>query len=243
MAKMSKSGVELAAYATSKIGTPYFYGSKMTKLTESFMAIMAKDYPKMVTPRYIAKARSKGLVGKVCVDCSGLIGSYRGKQLGSSQLYSTASKRLPIANVKDFPIGTVLWKSGHVGVFVGYECGIPMCVEAKGIDYGTIMSKVSDTKWQYGLLFSDMSYDEVNIGGNERLTNPYTEPTRNIKKGCKGEDVKWVQFELKESGYDIKIDGIYGSASEKACKSFQTSAKLLVDGIVGKNTRNAMKLK
>lgn len=237
------SGQGLADYALAKLGTPYFYGAKMQVLTESYMATMHKNYPSMVTDNYIKKARNKGLVGKICVDCSGLIGAYRNKQIGSSQLYSSAKKRLPIANIKDFAIGTVLWKSGHVGVYIGMENGIPMCVESKGIDYGTVLTKVSATKWQYGLTFDDMSYSyAITVAGSDKKKNPYPVPTRNIKKGCKGEDVKWVQFELVEAGYNLKIDGIAGSATEKSIISFQKSAKLEADGICGKLTRQALTL-
>ena len=72
---MPKTGKDLVAYARSKIGTPYFYGCKMTKLTNEFMIQMHEAYPKIVTPSYMAHARAKGMVGKICVDCSGLIGA------------------------------------------------------------------------------------------------------------------------------------------------------------------------
>lgn len=235
-----KTGIELAEYAFSKIGTPYFYGAKMQILTDSFMARMKANYPSMVTSRYVEKARTKGLVGKICVDCSGLIGSYRGKQIGSAQLYSSASKRLKMDDLECFPIGTVLWKKGHVGVYIGKEKGVPMCVEAKGIDYGTILSKLSATKWQYGLLFDDMQYTNNVPIGETKPHNPYNEPTRNISRSCKGTDVKWVQFELVEAGYSLSIDGKAGPITEKYIREFQRSAKLKVDGICGKNTRKAL---
>ena len=235
---MSKTGKGLADYAISKIGTPYFYGSKMTKLTESFMKQMHKAYPSVVTDSYIAKAIRKKQVGKVNVDCSGLVGAYRGKQIGSAQLYASAKKRMPISKVKDFAVGTVLWKEGHVGVYIGKG----YCVEAKGIDYGTIKSKVSDTKWVYGLTFSDMSYDyKTKVSGTSRSKNPYTEPEFTVHKGDKGDSVKWVQTELKEAGYNIAVDGIFGDKTFKTVKKFQKSCKIAVDGIVGKDTKKHLK--
>lgn len=235
-----KTGIELAEYAFSKIGTPYFYGAKMHKLTEDFMQRMKTNYPSMVGDNYIAKARKKGSVGKICVDCSGLIGAYRGKQIGSAQLYSSASKRLKMDDLECFPIGTVLWKKGHVGVYIGKEKGVPMCVEAKGIDYGTILSKVSATKWSYGLLFDDMQYSGNVLDGTFKQNNPFVTPTSNVKRGDKGTSVRWVQFELVEAGYKLNIDGIFGAITEKYVREFQHSAKLEVDGIVGKNTRKAL---
>lgn len=236
-----KTGFELKEYAMSKLGVNYFYGAKMQTLTESFMKQMNSLYPGTVSKNYMQKARNKGMVGKTAVDCSGLIGAYRGKQIGSSQLYSTAKKRMPIANINDFAIGTVLWKSGHVGVYIGKENGVPMCVEAKGIDYGVIKSKVSDTKWSYGLTFSDIEYSyTTKVSGTSKGINPYGIPMRTLVKGAKGEGVKWLQWELIESGYNITIDGSFGPKTLNAVLAFQKSAKIDVDGKVGPQTRKAL---
>ena len=75
-------------------------------------------------------------------------------------------------------------------------------------------------------------------------SNPYPEPKKNVKKGMKGDDVKWVQFELTEAGYDLTshggFDGDFGSFTESCTKAFQKSHNLTIDGIVGRYTRNAM---
>ena len=142
------TGNGLSEYARVHLGTPYFYGAKIPEgdLTENKMSTMHRMYPKVVTTSYMAKARRKGQVGKVNVDCSGLIAGYRQLNIGSYQLYQTAYTRMPIAKINDFAPGVVLWKSGHVGVYIGKVNGVPMCIEAKGINYGTVMTKVSATK-------------------------------------------------------------------------------------------------
>lgn len=250
-----KTGQGLVDFVKTKLGIPYFYGAKMQPLTEAFAQSMHKAYPSTVSISYIEKARRKGMFGKICVDCSGLIGSYRGKQIGSSQLYSTASKRIPIEKIDIFYPGTVLWKSGHVAVYIGKENGIHMCIEAKGIDYGVVKTKVSDTKFKYGLLFSDLSYENENVVNTPaKEKNPYVEPTSNVKKGTKGVAARWVQWELCEAGYAHKftyngvtydgvvVDGEFGKISTAALKSFQQSCKnLVVDGICGPATRKALK--
>lgn len=71
--------------------------------------------------------------------------------------------------------------------------------------------------------------------------NPYTVPTRVIKLGCKGNDVKWVQYALNmtiKSGLDI--DGNCGTLTVGAIRQFQTKYKLTIDGICGPETRKAM---
>lgn len=246
------TGKGLAAFAISKLGTPYVYGAKGAdgKFTQTKLNWLAKSYPNVFTKSYIAKA--KKLVGKVCCDCSGLISWYTKKVYGSSQLYSNANKRIPISRIKNMPIGTVLWKQGHVGVYIGEENGVPMCIEEKGINYGCVKTKVSSTKWKYGLLFSWMTYNDVetSITGTSKAANPYTVPTRTLKYGMVGNDVKWLQYELIEAGYTkvkvglvtktLTIDGEFGNITKVALGLFQQSAKLEKDYKCGPLTRKAL---
>lgn len=247
---MSLTGQGLADFAKEKVGTPYFYGAKWNVLTEDYMAKMHSYYPKVVTTSYMQKARSKGQIGVKNVDCSGLIFGYRNKNLGSSQLYSTAKKRLPISEINDFAVGTVLWKSGHVGVYIGDG----KCIEAKGINYGVVCTDVSSQAWKYGLTFEDMDYTyETKVEGTSKGENPYVEPisivtsmSNALLKGCKsyvrkGNSVRWVQWELVEAGFDLQIDGVCGKLTLQAITDFQRSSKLTVDGLCGENTRAALK--
>lgn len=236
---MALTGKGLAEFAKSKKGTPYFYGCKMQKLTESFMAQMHKAYPKTVTTAYMSKARRKKMVGKVCVDCSGLISAYTGKTLGSAQLYSQAHARMNISTWKSWAVGVVTYRQGHVGVYLGNG----KVAEAKGIDYGVVITDITKGKWTHGLTFSWISYDYTTkvTEITYKPANPYTEPTRLLVKGCKGNDVKWLQFELIEAGYKIALDGDFGKNTYNALVSFQKSAKIGVDGKCGKETRGALK--
>ena len=209
---------------------------------------------KMLAPvlHEFADEHAEVKVGKVNVDCSGLIGGYRQLNIGSYQLYQTAYTRMPIAKINDFAPGVVLWKSGHVGVYIGKVNGVPMCIEAKGINYGTVMSKVSATKWVYGLTFKNMDYTyDVKVPGTWKGTNPYTEPTMTVtskaqarKKNIKvflptGEGVKWIQWELMEAGLltEADIDGICGRKTVAAIIEYQQSCKITADGLAGQTTR------
>jgi len=61
------------------------------------------------------------------------------------------------------------------------------------------------------------------------------------KKGSTGSVVKEVQSRLKDWGYySGAVDGIYGSATEKAVKYFQKQNGLAVDGQVGDQTLAAL---
>lgn len=72
-------------------------------------------------------------------------------------------------------------------------------------------------------------------------TNPYNEPTSDIRKGATGEGVRWIQWELVEAGYNISVDGIFGTDTDNSVRDFQRKNNLTVDGWVGKNTRAKLK--
>lgn len=68
----------------------------------------------------------------------------------------------------------------------------------------------------------------------------YPEPTRLLKKGVKGDDVRWLQKKLLDRGYPVgNIDGIYGTKTEQCVKQFQ--ADVFVDGLCGPLTIEKLK--
>lgn len=66
--------------------------------------------------------------------------------------------------------------------------------------------------------------------------------TRNLFQGCTGSDVRTLQQNLKKLGYykDGSVDGSFGPITKKAVLQFQKAAKILVDGVVGPQTRGAL---
>lgn len=70
-------------------------------------------------------------------------------------------------------------------------------------------------------------------------TNPFAEPTANVKIGKTGNDAMWVQWYLWRFGLLQKdeIDGIIGKKSDAGIREAQRRLKLTVDGIVGKASR------
>lgn len=74
--------------------------------------------------------------------------------------------------------------------------------------------------------------------------NPYAEPTKTLKRTfpmTKGEGVKWLQWELNQQGYDLKIDGAFGNDTLAVVKDYQSKHSLVVDGKVGPATRYSLK--
>lgn len=61
-----------------------------------------------------------------------------------------------------------------------------------------------------------------------------------IKYGSRGDEVSQLQALLNQQGYNLAVDGIFGSATQNAVRQYQQSMGLTVDGIVGANTWGAL---
>lgn len=88
----------------------------------------------------------------------------------------------------------------------------------------------------------------VIVSGNSRVSshatsgtsNSSTASSGNLKKGSTGEGVKWLQRELNNRGYNLSVDGIFGSGTYNAVIDFQKKHGLSADGIVGPSTKKAL---
>lgn len=58
--------------------------------------------------------------------------------------------------------------------------------------------------------------------------------------GDRGEDITAIQNRLEELGYRVGADGVFGPATEKAIRQFQTDRGLDADGLVGPVTYKAL---
>lgn len=103
---------------------------------------------------------------------------------------------------------------------------------------------MDNSKWQSEFL--------DRVSGKKKELNPYTIPIKNVKKGDKGDNVKWVQWQLISKGYlpkynakgVLNVDGVFGNDTYKAVVAFQKDAfsdKKEWDGIVGFKTINKLK--
>lgn len=71
---------------------------------------------------------------------------------------------------------------------------------------------------------------------------PYPEPTRDLKEGMSGDDVKWLQWYLTE--YNLffnEIDGKFETMTLEALVTYQFKNKLAIDGVCGPATRKSLK--
>lgn len=73
--------------------------------------------------------------------------------------------------------------------------------------------------------------------------NPYAAPTKTLYRGnlkMSEEDVKWLQWELAEDGYNIEIDGKFTKTTTAILRDYQYSHGLEVDGKCGPATKKHM---
>jgi hypothetical protein len=61
--------------------------------------------------------------------------------------------------------------------------------------------------------------------------------TATLKHGDKGQTVTDLQNLLNKHGAQLRLDGFYGDATEKAVKAYQAKAGLVADGIAGSKTQ------
>lgn len=73
---------------------------------------------------------------------------------------------------------------------------------------------------------------------------PYPVPTHTVRRGMKGDDVRWVQWHLllwdSSCLPRYGLDGSFGGETDRAARDYQAGKGLVVDGLVGPKTVGAM---
>lgn len=104
-------------------------------------------------------------------------------------------------------------------------------IEARGVMYGVVRTRLNDRKPDYwGLMTKYFDYD---ADGAEPIV-------RDLKRGMNGNDVVTMQEALIRLGYDLGkygADGEFGAATETALKQMQMLNGLNPDGIYGAESR------
>ena len=96
-------------------------------------------------------------------------------------------------------------------------------------------------------------YDSIGGGTSDTLINatvpvngnPYKEPTKAVRFNTKGNDARWLQYELNKRGAKLIVDGIIGEKSINKLIEFQKKAfpndPKEWDGVCGEKTKKALK--
>lgn len=226
------------------VGQPYWYGTCAYQCTQSLLSRKAQQYPTHYENNRMARYKDDIAKGKVASDCIGLIKGYMwtneetGKQgygangcpdKGANSMHAYAKVKGAIDTLPEIP-GLVLYKSGHVGVYIGDG----WLVEAKGFAYGVVKSKVSDRKFTHWFQQPGLVYETDVVIPPPR---EYSLGERTLREDTEGADVKQLQEKLKALGYNPgTADGKYGDNTVAAVKAFQEAKGLEADGVYGQKT-------
>ena len=147
----------------------YVYGAKYNDnpITVKLINRLRAENSQVYTHNYYTKALTK--VGKNAIDCSGLVCHCWGiSDIGSWSIHYLPNEKpnsYASVSLKELIAGDAVWKSGHVGLYIGNG----KVIEARGIDYGVQITNLTDQLWKHGIRKKDFkeAYDYENLGWNE----------------------------------------------------------------------------
>ncbi len=125
-------------------------------------------------------------------------------------------------------------KTLDVGVLSNVNC-VSSLIEAG------FMTNLREARLMINPLFQTEVGEEACHGVCNYLGVPYL-PRDNLnnypllRSGSQGNFVYLLQFILNQYGYNLTVDGIFGSRTLNAVRDFQRNNSLSVDGLVGTNT-------
>lgn len=243
------TGKQLAEYCKRvyAAGWVYWYGTYGKKCSTSLYDSKKKQYPSHYTSSRTAGYMRDIAEGKWCADCVGMIKSFFWKDADLTATPKYASNHCPdvsangmiklcsqtgkIGSIPDEP-GLVVWKDGHIGVYIGGG----YTIEMRGFDYDCVKRKVSAGPWtKWGRLPKSM----IIYDGDKA---PDTTDDA-LRIGCTGQAVIELQEDLLALGYRLPeygADGDFGSETEAAVKAFQADMGLPVTGIADAETLAAI---
>jgi len=170
-APSTKNNLDLVAYAEQAFNSRwgYVWGTYGDILTKLLLDYKLEQYPDGVG-NYEEFIRSNWL-GVRTTDCVGLIKGYGWldpstleygyetngmPDIGADSMYKSAAVFGPMDTMPDIP-GLAVWKSGHIGIYVGNG----KVIEAMGTKYGVVKTKLSERSWTAWL---EIPYINYNIG-------------------------------------------------------------------------------
>jgi len=201
----------------------------------------ARDY------EYLAKCYRKkwDMKESRAADCSGAP-TYCLRKLGiiantadynCRSFIKVCKERGKLVPLKDLQPGDLVFNKEVEPTHMGTYVGDGMVVEFKGRDDGCVRRKTSEGGWAVGGRLPDDWFD----GDDMVLTRVLKYIPENMMRG---NDVKQVQIQLQLAGYTPgAADGVFGKKTKIAVQAFQLDNKLTADGIVGKNTAEALGFK
>ena len=187
------------------------------------------------------------------IDCSGMfVRAYRlqGQRIyhGSNTIWRKhLGKKGRIDSVRDLKPGMAVfkWKPEtpakfrdgegdfcHIGLVTSVN---PLRIVHASTEGMKVKADRKIGKWKYwGILAAADMENDAAIA--PELPADIDIPSAILRRGSRGNDVKVLQRILRQAGYDLEIDGIFGRITLECVKSFQATNSLVRAGVVGPKT-------
>ena len=228
------SGAVLVGGTATNVGTEpwhYLYGSVRTHTTAARIAERWKNY--YSSHGWSREAYDNATSGMqpddYATDCQGLLDAYltfvQGEKTDVNADYNyrkwCTGKGKTSEIERPYELGEAVFMANSRGKMrhVGWVCGTdsdgePLVVEARGLNYGVVVTRLEDRPWTHrGLMTKKFDYKEK---------EPMATKFEVIKPMLKGDGVKEMQKALNANGYTddngnaLKEDGKWGSKSQAA---------------------------
>ena len=164
----TKNAADLVTYVTNAwtSGWGYVWGTYGQVLTPELLQYKLTQYPDGVG-KYADFIRANWL-GRHTADCVGLIkgygwlstytmtidyGTHGMPDIGANEMFYNATRRGGIETMPDMP-GLAVWKSGHIGVYIGNG----EVIEAMGTKYGVVKTQLEGRGWTHWLEIPYINY-------------------------------------------------------------------------------------
>ena len=228
------SGAVLANGTATNVGAEpwhYLYGSVRTNTTAARIAERWKNYYSSHgwSKEAYDNATAKMQPDDYATDCQGLLDAYltyvQGEKTDVNADYNyrkwCTGKGKTSEIERPYELGEAVFmansggKMKHVGWICGFDVdGEPLVVEARGLSYGVVITRLEDRVWTHrGLMTKKFDYKEE---------QPMATKFEVIKPMLKGDGVKAMQNALNVNGYTddngnaLVEDGKWGSKSQAA---------------------------
>lgn len=282
MAEKLKASVMIAELR-KHVGDGYVYGAVGQECTLALLQAKQRQYGTAMGNGYYQlngdynKGDCARWLGMWVADCSGLIKAMR-KQLSGVWRDVSAqgtydqcpvSQRGKIGTMPKVPGCTVyVWdagkgRMGHVGMYIGGG----LVIEARGVKYGVVITKLAGRAWTHWGMLDYLDHDLPQEGGQDAPVPVTPETDHGDNTTSKSDDLPVLRYNLLLSNtsstdvqrlqrllllHDAKClprwgaDGKFGTETLSAIKAFQRTHKdvydrpLEIDGIVGVLTWGAL---
>ena len=164
----TKNAADLVTYVTNAwtSGWGYVWGTFGQVLTPELLQYKISQYPEGVGDE--ADFIRSHWLNRRTTDCVGLIkgygwlstdtmtidyGTHGMPDIGANEMFYNATRRGGIETMPDTP-GLAVWKSGHIGVYIGNG----EVIEAMGTKYGVVKTQLEGRSWTHWLEIPYINY-------------------------------------------------------------------------------------